>query len=122
MVFQIADDALDLVADEETIGKPAGSDIREGTFTAPVLMAASGPDGDRVQEILKGEMPYTDASVNEVIDLVRSGGFIDDALTGAKERLAVADGALGSLPPGEPKTILETLGEFLLDRVEAARG
>ena len=45
MVFQIADDALDLVADEEAIGKPAGSDIREGKFTMPVLEALSGPDG-----------------------------------------------------------------------------
>ncbi|MGI9611018.1 MAG: polyprenyl synthetase family protein, partial [Acidimicrobiia bacterium] len=37
MVFQIADDALDLVASEDTIGKPAGSDIREGKFTDSVL-------------------------------------------------------------------------------------
>jgi heptaprenyl diphosphate synthase len=79
MVFQIADDALDLVADEETIGKPAGSDIREGTFTAPVLRAVAGPDGHLVTELLSTGRPYQDETVAEVIRLVREGGHVDAA-------------------------------------------
>jgi heptaprenyl diphosphate synthase len=121
MVFQIADDALDLVADEETIGKPAGSDIREGTFTAPVLMAVNGPDGDRVRELLNQDMPYSDEVVAEVISLVRAGKFVDAALLSATERLVVAGDALRMLPDGEAREILERLGGFLVDRVEAAR-
>ncbi|MCZ6505453.1 MAG: polyprenyl synthetase family protein [Actinobacteria bacterium] len=121
MVFQIADDALDLVADEQTIGKPAGSDIREGTFTPPVLLAADGPDGARVRELLDHAMPYADETVNEVIALVRAGGFVDQALKFATERLIVAGDALTQLPQSEPKLILEKLGRFLVDRVEAAR-
>ena len=121
MVFQIADDSLDLVADEETIGKPAGSDIREGTFTAPVLLAANGPDGARIRELLDTDMPYGDETVEEVISLVRSGGHIDAALASATDCLQVADAALATLDDGEPRRILETLGTFLLDRVKAAR-
>jgi hypothetical protein len=33
----------------------------------------------------------------------------------------VAGDALAELPQGEPRTILEKLGRFLVDRVEAAR-
>ncbi|MEA1903656.1 MAG: polyprenyl synthetase family protein [Actinomycetota bacterium] len=121
MVFQIADDALDLVADEATIGKPAGSDIREGTFTAPVLLAAQGPDGERIKEILISDGPLADESVEEVIDLVRDGGFVDQALTAATARLAVADAALASLPDSEARRILEKLGTYLVDQVDAAR-
>lgn len=121
MVFQIADDALDLVADEATIGKPAGSDIREGTFTAPVLLAAAGADGPRIRELLDGGMPYSDDAVEEVIGLVRAGGYIDRSLHNASERLRTADAALENLPDGEPRQILEQLGGFLVDRVEAAR-
>ena len=121
MVFQIADDALDLVADEETIGKPAGSDIREGTFTAPVLLAANGPDGGRIKELLTAGMPYSDDVVDEVISLVRDGGFIDQSLETATNRLELAAQALDTLPDGEPRQILERLGGFLVDRVEAAR-
>jgi heptaprenyl diphosphate synthase len=121
MVFQIADDALDLVADEETIGKPAGSDIREGTFTGPVLRAVAGPDGERVREILGQGRPYSDEGVAEVIALVRAGGHVDAALENATARLATADAALAELPESQPREILERLGAYLLDRVEAAR-
>ena len=118
MVFQIADDALDLVADEETIGKPAGSDIREGTFTAPVLMAAAGPNGPRIEQLLSVPRPYTDASVGEVISIVRDGGFIEETLSDARRRLDVADTALAGLPDGTAKATLTGLGEYLLDRVD----
>jgi heptaprenyl diphosphate synthase len=120
MVFQIADDALDLVADEETIGKPAGSDIREGTFTAPVLLAAAGPEGGRVRELLAAG-PYSDESVGEVIRIVRDGGYVDASLEEARARLKLADDALTGLPAGVALEILEALGRFLLNRVEAAR-
>ncbi|HLF43106.1 MAG TPA: polyprenyl synthetase family protein [Acidimicrobiia bacterium] len=121
MVFQIADDALDLVADEETIGKPAGSDIREGTFTAPVLLAAAGPSGDRIRHLLGGPMPYPEPVVEEVIDLVRAGGHIEEALEDATRRLESASKALAALPDGKPRQILETLGTYLVERVDAAK-
>ena len=121
MVFQIADDALDLVADEQTIGKPAGSDIREGTFTGPVLRAVAGPDGPRLTELLGSGRPYDDATLSEVIALVRDGGHIEAALETATARLKIADSALATLPPSDQREILEKLGAFLLDRVEAAR-
>jgi heptaprenyl diphosphate synthase len=121
MVFQIADDALDLVADEEAIGKPAGSDIREGTFTAPVLLAANGPGGARIQDLLGGGLPLADDAVNEVIALVRGGGFIERVLEDAKARLETASAALDRLPPSEHRDILAGLGDHLLDRVEAVR-
>jgi len=121
MVFQIADDALDLVADEETIGKPAGSDIREGTFTGPVLHAVAGSSGERIRELLGQERPYSDETVAEVIAIVREGGHIDAALQRAMVRLELADSALSALPESKPKSILEQLGAYLLARVEAAR-
>jgi heptaprenyl diphosphate synthase len=121
LVFQIADDALDLVADEETIGKPAGSDIREGKFTMPVLEALSGPHGDRVRALLESSHPYADEVVNGVIEIVRAGGHVDSSLSEASRRLELASGALSRVPEGESKDILEGLGAYLLGRVEAAK-
>jgi heptaprenyl diphosphate synthase len=121
MVFQIADDALDLVANESSIGKPAGSDIREGTFTMPVLAAAAGPDGERIRELLEPGIPYSDETVNEVIALVRNGGHIDDALTSATGRLKRAEDALTSIETGTAHDILSELGVYLLARVDQAR-
>jgi geranylgeranyl pyrophosphate synthase len=121
MVFQIADDALDLVASEEAIGKPAGSDIIEGKFTMPVLEAMDGPDGNRIRQLLDSPGPYPSHVVSEVIEIVRAGGHVDAALREAERRLDVATDALGALPEGEPKAILKNLGSYLLERVDAAR-
>lgn len=121
MVFQIADDALDLVADGETIGKPAGSDIREGKFTMPVLEALIGRDGPRVRELLESDHPYPDSVVDEVIDIVRAGGHIDTSLTEARRRLEIASDALAGLPETEARKVMETLGSYLLERVDAAK-
>jgi len=43
MAFQIQDDILDYTQDERTLGKPAGSDLRSGNITLPVLYALERP-------------------------------------------------------------------------------
>ena len=51
IIFQISDDILDLTSDSATLGKPAGNDILEGTYTLPVLIALT-KDRGKYQEIL----------------------------------------------------------------------
>ncbi len=121
MVFQIADDALDLVGTEETLGKPAGSDIREGTFTQAVLEAARGPDGNRIRALLDRPRPYPDENVAEVIELVRGGGYVDRALQNALDRVEVARNALAVLPETSTREVLSRLGAYLLGRVESVQ-
>jgi heptaprenyl diphosphate synthase len=117
MVFQLADDVLDLVSTSEEIGKPAGSDIHEGKFTMPILLALEGPDTDRIRKLLSESRPYPQASVDEVIDLVRSGGFIDVTLQEAHRRLAVAAEAVTRLPDVPARRVLDGLGSYLVTRV-----
>ena len=122
MVFQIADDALDLTSTSAEIGKPAGSDILEGKFTLPVLLALEGPDGDRIRKLLEQPRPYPDEAVGEVIDLVRSGGFVTESLNSAMTRLRRAEDALDTLPDIPARDVLSTLGKYLVDRVTRAGG
>ena len=121
IVFQIADDALDLVASDEYLGKPAGSDIGEGKFTLPVLLALDGPQGERVRALLGTDRPYPQATIDEVIRIARDGGYVAAALDEASRRLGVAAGAIDGL--GEPATraVLTRMGSFLIDQVEFAR-
>jgi heptaprenyl diphosphate synthase len=121
LVFQIADDVLDLVADEAFLGKPAGSDIGEGTFTLPVLYAAAGPEGAEIRSLLAAGRPYAREAIDRVIALVTGGGYVDRVLDEATERLRVAEKAAGRLPTGDLTPVLRTLDEYLLSRVETAR-
>lgn len=121
VVFQMTDDALDLVATDDYLGKPAGSDIQEGVFTLPVLYALEGANGERVRELLSDGKPFTAEAVSEVIDLVRDGGHVERVLADALERAERAERHIVNLPDSDAKVVLKSLGAYLLDRVEAAR-
>src|SRR5690606_34972763 len=53
MAFQIRDDLLDLYGTEKQIGKPPGSDIRQGNITLPVILALQD---ERVRQPLLEEI------------------------------------------------------------------
>lgn len=53
MAFQIWDDVRDLVASEDELGKPAGQDLVEGTYTLPVIRALASPTvGSELRSLL----------------------------------------------------------------------
>ncbi len=121
MVFQITDDVLDLIADETFLGKPAGSDIGEGTFTLPVLLAADGPQGHTIKDLLAEGKPYSPTAIKDVIDLTVQGGYVDVALDQATERIRVAEKAANRILNSQLTDVLHNLDQYLLDRVASAR-
>jgi heptaprenyl diphosphate synthase len=122
MVFQITDDALDLVATEEDLGKPAGSDIHQGVYTLPVLYALAGPEAEQISDLLRHGTPFSNEAVAEVIRIVRGGGYVDQTLDECVERMKVATDAIVLLPDIEARTIIERMGSYLVSRVEHAAG
>ena len=53
VAFQIWDDIRDLVGTEDVLGKPAGHDMVEGTYTLPVIRALAKPGvGDDLRALL----------------------------------------------------------------------
>ncbi len=121
LVFQLADDVLDLVADEAWLGKPAGSDIGEGTFTLPLLYAADGPEGAEIRGLLEDGAPYEQVKIDRVIQLVTAGGYIDRVLDEASDRMRASEKAASRIPETELTPIIRNLDRYLLERVEIAR-
>ncbi len=119
IAFQLIDDVLDLVAPSEFIGKPAGSDIKEGTFTLAVLDALVGTEGPAIRTLLE-QQPYSDSAVTSVIDRVRDGGYTDQATAEAKQRIASANAVLARLSPGPAVDTMRSLGDYLLNQIDRA--
>jgi heptaprenyl diphosphate synthase len=121
IVFQMTDDVLDLVADESFLGKAAGSDIGEGVYTLPVILAANGPDGPEVRELLETDQPVEQDAIDRVIALAVSGGYVDQVLDEAIERIRIAEKAANRIPESDLSPVLRNLDRYILDRVTTAR-
>lgn len=121
LVFQMTDDVLDFVADDDFLGKPAGSDIGEGVFTLPVLLAAEGPRGSEVHDLLAPGKPFARATIDRVIEIVVDGGHVDSVLDQAVDRVRLAEKATERIPDNPLSEVLASLDRYLLQRVEAAR-
>ena len=105
VAFQIADDILDCTGDFDTTGKAPGVDLRDGTPTLPLLLAAR-EDKD-VWKALAG------ADVPDALERVAATDAIADARRFALEYAAVARAALD----GEPDhASLEALTHLVVDR------
>lgn len=92
LAFQIIDDLLDLVGDPELTGKAPGTDLREGVFTLPVLIAA-GREPFLVERLAAGER-----DLDELLPLLRSCGAIDEARERAEKLASDAVESLSGLP------------------------
>ena len=115
--FQISDDIIDIASASEDSGKTPGTDLREGVHTLPMLFAmqGSGPDADRLRELLADPIA-DDALVDEALVLLRRG----DGIGRAREVLALqakeAQQELAQLPACPAADALATLTAYMVDR------
>ena len=118
MVFQIADDILDVVATDEQLGKPAGNDLVEGVYTLPVLRALRDPAvGDELRAMLGA--PVDRSLVDQLRKLVRASDGVEQAVTVARGFADEAAASLDALSSSAAKTQLAGFGHSLLDRLPA---
>lgn len=109
--FQVADDLLDLTASEEELGKPPGTDLRDGVYTLPVIYAV---EADPEAAKLLGTPAVDVERFREVT--VRTGGF-DRAMARAAGYVDQALAALEKTPECEARATLEKLTRLVVDRV-----
>ncbi|MFP3951316.1 MAG: polyprenyl synthetase family protein, partial [Candidatus Bathyarchaeia archaeon] len=70
IAFQIIDDYLGTVADEQTLGKPIGSDLREGKRTLIVIHALKNASGDQ-RELVRGVLGNEEAEDKDVYQAIK---------------------------------------------------
>lgn len=111
IAFQIADDILDLAGDETKTGKTLGTDLDERKLTLPLIHClARHPDPETVRDaITRGDRKVIQTAIART-------GAIDSAAKVAADHAKRSRSELDCLPPGECRSILESLTEWAMRR------
>jgi geranylgeranyl diphosphate synthase type I len=116
--FQLQDDILGVVGDERQLGKPVGSDIREGKRTTIVHFAlrnATSQERKRLGELL-GNEAITDDEVTDATRLLAELGGIEETRRLAERYVADSQKHLDLLPPSRYRDLLAAWAEYVISR------
>jgi geranylgeranyl diphosphate synthase type I len=116
--FQLQDDILGIVGDESRLGKPVGSDIREGkstTITLKAFQEANATQQAKLKEIL-GNPQATEKDIKVATTLLRDLGGIAYTQELARKYVKEAIPCLDRLSPSDYKDLLIQWAEYLVER------
>ncbi|HEX9075847.1 MAG TPA: polyprenyl synthetase family protein [Anaerolineae bacterium] len=114
--FQIADDILDFTADQSALGKPVGSDLRQGTLTLPVFyFIEQERQASQLEDALQKE-ERDGAEMNELIDSIRHSPAIEASKSEARRFVRQAQERLAILPENLYRRALSDLANYVVER------
>jgi geranylgeranyl diphosphate synthase, type II len=120
MAFQVQDDLLDIIGEEEDFGKKIGSDLIEGKKTFLFLSAlkkAEGNDLLMLKRVIRDKgIPPRDVDSYKL--LYERLGILDQARKEIKSYTKLALKSLGQIQSGEGKQLLTWLANSLINRTK----
>lgn len=117
MAFQIIDDILDFTSTEEALGKPVGSDLRQGLVTLPTLYyVEKHPDDQDVLGLLNGNFPENDLQLERLIQAIASSEAIRFAYQEAVRLSQQGIQLLSTLPDCIERQSLEEIARYIVER------
>jgi octaprenyl-diphosphate synthase len=116
--FQLVDDLLDFTSTRSDLGKPVMADLLEGRVTLPIILLLKRIDGtnrDRLADVVASGS-FGAISEEEVLQMVRTSGVLDDVRGRAQAHAAEAAQRAHAFPAGPERDALVRASHMLLDR------
>jgi octaprenyl-diphosphate synthase len=119
IAFQLVDDLLDFTGDAGAVGKPIGSDLREGKVTLPLIhlqrQAADGASSQIIRDVITSRT-VTEEQWSELLRSLKTHASIDYAYRRAVEYAERAKKPLCVFPPSAERDALLALPDYVLAR------
>jgi geranylgeranyl pyrophosphate synthase len=115
LAFQVVDDILDVVGDRQNLGKPVGSDIRQGTVTLPAILVRDQVPAEVFRSAFHGD-GHREEPIERLLEAIRIGGGVDGAYAEAERLAREARDSLQAVPEGEIRDALADLAGFVVRR------
>jgi octaprenyl-diphosphate synthase len=118
IAFQLMDDTLDYVSEEETLGKAIGKDLNEGKITLPLiytLQTCGRADQDRLAQIIKDPNRRPE-DLGYAMKVVQDRGGIDYTVQRAQEFVTKAKSSLSLFPSSKEKEALLAISDYTVRR------
>jgi octaprenyl-diphosphate synthase len=118
IAFQLMDDALDYIADQDEFGKAKGHDLAEGKMTLPLIHAVqqcTAEERARVGEII-AEEDLGEGDLIFVVDLIDRYRGIEYTRSRARELVESAKKRLTAFTPCLELEALLTLADYVVNR------
>jgi octaprenyl-diphosphate synthase len=118
LAFQMIDDLLDFTSSEETLGKPIGSDLREGKLTLPLiyLLPKCRPEESAKVSLVLEEGGFRSVRLYDIQELLERYGTEQATREKALQFANLARNSLEGFPESPYKDALRSLADFILDR------
>ena len=118
LAFQLIDDLLDYVADEEKLGKPTCNDLREGKITYPLLSIMedlTDEERDFIKKVVRDLNPSRE-DIEKVKSIAVEKGGTEKTLKKAYELVIEAIDELKNFPDNKYHADLEKLAKYIVER------
>lgn len=116
MAFQIIDDILDFTGEQATVGKPVGSDLRQGIVTLPAIHYAESHPGDPFARALIEGQCLDEDQISGLVDIIRQSDAIQRSHQEAMNYVERGLESLRKFPPGPERFALEDLARYIVGR------
>jgi len=116
--FQLVDDSMDYIANEEDFGKTIGTDLQEGKVTLPlikVIRECTDQEKESISSLL-GADSISENDLKMALDLINKYGGIAYTIDKAKEHILKAKSSLGIFEDSIEKEALFSIADYIIER------
>jgi len=115
MAFQIIDDTLDLVGEEELTGKTLRTDLANGKLTLPLIHLRDQLSSAE-RETFLGYLKSPDGNVPRIVGWLKESGSLQEGLRHASNFANQARASLQHFPDSTPKQTLSAIADYIVTR------